>query len=270
MIDSQAPDRKNDGEDVVKLERALDYLRPKLRARIDIPDSEIEAVAAMMTLMRVMVTQAESILVLARTEFAEAGGSNLRTMFEAWCDIRIILGEGDLNENGRRFRIFGLLEIGDFMRATASARDDNAKEIETVEKELAPYEKNYPDLVAAVKAERKKKSKLWSGKTRSSMLHLLSKSSTREESAPNSSERPALLDMFKFLSWDSHNIVTGVLDVTIDEDERGEIRLNFGHRQTQAESGEFNCGLAALMLSDSWLHFARAFNLPTPRSKNKD
>ena len=143
------------------------------------------------------------------------------------------------------------------------------KEIAAVEKELAPYEKNHPDLVATVKGERKKKSKLWSGKTRSSMLHLLSKSPTNKEGTPDGSERPALLDMFKFLSWDSHNVVTGVLDVTIDEDKRGEIRLNFGHRQTQAESGEFNCGLAALMLSDAWLHFARVFNLPAPRSKNK-
>ena len=269
MTDAEADRGDTDQKDAIKLERVLEYLRSQLKARIELSDADVESLAATMALLRVMAAQAEAILILARTSFAEAGGANLRTLFEAWCDLRIILADGDRNENGRRFRIFALLELEDFMRDTASAGDDNAREIETVRRELAHYEANNGDLVAAVKAERRKKSKLWSGKSRTAMLRLLNTSSTRRAALPNAEERPVLVDLFKFLSWDSHNIITGILDVTIDLDDQGETRINFGHRQTQAESGGFNCGLAVLMLMDGWSHFANAFNLPTPKVKTK-
>src|ERR1041384_4276915 len=160
--------------DVSRLESLLEELRPRLRARVDFPDDEADAVAATMSLLRAMVVQAEAILTLARTNIAEAGASNLRTMFEAWCDLRYILDEPGRGNNGRRYRVFGLLELRDYLAATATPSDDHAKELAEVDAALAPYKANRPALVDAAEVERtSKRPPPWIGRNRSSMLRHL-------------------------------------------------------------------------------------------------
>ena len=246
--------------DAARLDTALAYLQRRLKTRLDFPDEEVEAVAATMALLRTMVAQAEAIRLLAKSEFAEAGSSNLRTIFEAWCDLRAILGDGDRNANGRRFRVFALLEFRDYIKSQVSESDDQASELADIENELEPYQRSHKDLVAQIEKEREKGAKLWSGKTRTAMLRAL-------DAAPTASGKtrpedvPTLVQIFKVLSWESHNILIGVLDVKIDTDEKGETRILFGHRQTQREAGAFNCAMAERMLGDSWMQVQRAFKI---------
>ena len=249
-----------------RLDQPLDYLQRHVKDQLNFPDEDVEAVAATMALLRTMIAQAEAIRLLAKSEFAEAGASSLRTIFEAWCDLRAILTDGDRNENGRRFRIFALLEFRDYIRSQVSATDDHASELSDIAKELKPYEREYAALVAQIEQERKKGAKLWSAKTRTAMLKTM-------DAAPPPSGKTRLEDattlvqIFKVLSWESHNILVGILDVKIGTDENGQTRLQFGHRQTQQEAGAFNCAMAERMLGDSWIQFQRAFKLDKSSTK---
>jgi len=245
--------RPADSRPIAKLEAGLAHIEKRLSQNIEFADADTDAMAAANALLRVMVAQGEAILVVSRTQFAEGCAPNLRTMFEAWADLVLILGEGDRNENGRRFRLFGLLELRDYALAQRSPEDDFAAELAEIERQLSIYRHRHSALVTAIEDERKKKkSNFWSGKSRTAMLKAMDEKNRT---------KPTLMDTYKVFSWDSHNTVTGILDVTIDEDEGGQIRVNFRHRQTPEETGDFHCAMAESMLGDAWVKYKRAFGL---------
>jgi len=265
-VETTPPNQSGLELDLARLETVLRELTPRLRARVDFPDDEADAVAATMSLLRAMVVQAEAILALSRTTIAEAGASNLRTMFEAWCDLRFILDEAGRGNNGRRYRVFGLLELRDYLAATATSMDNHAREIAEVDGALAPYRKNRPALVDAAEVERTgKRPPPWTTRRASMLKALLDPGSTSP--GPRASGSVAVVvgtpsdGVARAVSWDSRNTLQAALDATIDTDEAGQIRLNFRRRQIPAESGAFYCAMAARMLSNAWLKFAHAFKV---------
>jgi len=247
--------------DVSRLEALLEELRPRLRARVDFPDDDADAVAATMSLLRAMVVQAEAILALARTNIAEAGSSNLRTMFEAWCDLRYILDEPGRGNNGRRYRVFGLLELRDYLAATATPASSHATELAEVEAALAPYVAQRPALVDATSVERAaKRPPPWAGRNRTRMLRHLTEAPATPTPAAGTTEA-GNDNVLRALAWDSRNALQAALDATIDTDDDGQIRLTFRRRRLPAESGAFYCAMATRMLSNAWLKFANAFTV---------
>lgn len=85
-----APTQAMTTGDQQKLDEALIFFRERLKEPIQFKDSDADAMAAPNSLLRLMITQAEAIAVLSKTEYAEAANPNLRTMFEAWSDLKLI------------------------------------------------------------------------------------------------------------------------------------------------------------------------------------
>ncbi|MBA3655725.1 MAG: hypothetical protein H0W69_00055 [Gemmatimonadaceae bacterium] len=239
----------------------MEYLREKVQKGFEFADEDVEAVAATHSLLTVIIVQGEAILHLADAKRPEAASSNLRTLFEAWCDLMVILN-GDKNADGRRYRIFGLLELRDFMGGIKADKSG------AIEEQLAAYQLSCPDVVVEIEKARagKRKPNLWSGMGRAQMLRVLAQSFP--PSPKNPDPKALFLQLYKMLSWDTHSVVTGVLDVLISEDEAGETRLQFGTRQPRDETIEFNCSIAYRLLGSAWKKYEEVLRLK-PRENRK-
>jgi hypothetical protein len=118
-----------------------------------------------------------------------------------------------------------------------------------VRKRIEAYRRSHPEIVAEVEAMCTGKTPpYWAGKGRKALM---------EEMWP---DNPGLLKLYKFLSWDSHHVMTAVVDVSMG-DENEESTLKFSHRQTPDESAGFHATMAHQMLGDAWSVVAPSLKL---------
>jgi hypothetical protein len=84
---------------------------------------KLRPAAAALAWFHAMVTEGEAIRVLGATEFAIATNANLRSLCEAWLQLRYLLKcTEDPNDAGRRARVFALVEFRDFLAAKRGRR----------------------------------------------------------------------------------------------------------------------------------------------------
>jgi hypothetical protein len=241
-------------EGQAKLDKALTFLRARLAETIQFKEEDRDAMAATNGLLRVMVAQAEAIAVLSTPEIADSAGSNIRTLYEAWVDLRVIL-IGDRNQNGAQFRLFGLLQFRRHANVLMARQEDVAAAIAEIDSDLERYRKLYPALVAKVEAM---KGNFWSGQTRKAMLIALEEQLVKSEAA-------TLMDIYKIFSWQAHSTLAAVLGLIITEED-GETRMGFGPYQTPEFAADYYCTIAERLLGDAWKSFENAFDLE-PRTQ---
>lgn len=139
---------------------------------------------------------ARGVLVLATA--GEYGGiaAAERQAWEMWNELEYLLRSSDPPRNGVKVQVNALIEV----IAHLTDVDVAAEMLEKNTTGLAKFEAGYPDVVAEVKAQRKRW-KHWSGQSRTSIV------------APTGSAR----SVYKMLSWETHPDIGPIRDVSTEQ-----------------------------------------------------
>lgn len=239
------------------LDETLTYLRHRMSGALNFGGAEIDANAAVLGHLRALVLQAEAILKIARTDFSHASTSNLRTMYEAWMELRVLLASPDRQAAGFRFGLFGLLEFRDFR----VARGDTPEELVDIDERLRRYQvKNASMYEQVIRDCQDAKKPAYASGSRAAVLSTIQKTD-KAKTAKQKSEAvaagmspkevdavPNLFDIYKFLSWDTHGVIN-MLEAEFDDDRD---TVSYFNRQSSADAGEFTASMANALLADAW------------------
>jgi hypothetical protein len=183
--------------------------------------------------MRAILAQGTAIAWLADSGAAECSYSNLRSLFEAYLDLRFLLTGERQGSRARRVILYAmhdLLETADTLGLGGEERDG-------IRDGIAAYADEDPPTYAAFLADwSQKRRSHWSGMTRSSIMRALD-------------PEPLVLTIrYKAYSWESHGVLSAVLDHVRDASGHA------GHeyRQSQAEVAAHTCVEASWSILASW------------------
>lgn len=226
------------------LRAELTRLDAVINAGFELPDARSETGAVALVLLRQIAVNAEAVLAISETQVAEAAIANLRTMFEAWCQLRYLLKcTPDSEESAVTCQAFSLLEFRAWLESESASAEEVAplnEAIEVLRKRHAAGVQSAEDLRSGV--TKGKNSKYWTGLGPTALV--------REVSAglPDPGHGPKF---YKFTSWDAHVIMAPILEITRTTRD-GLLHLEMGPRQPPEEAAAVHCGAALELLRDSW------------------
>jgi len=230
------------------LSRLLGYLENRLPGlRLSKQDGDVATAA--MALLRAAMVQAAAVLTLARTQVAEAAQVNVRSLFEAWVNLRYLLLHGDPTRNARKCIASAHLELRDHV----STLTDSEKNVAKIDALLDRLKKADAAAVQDVVAQRQERRYHWSGLSRTKLVETVGAALPPQE--------VNLRQAYKVMSWDGHHDIAVIRDVQRAAMENGE-HLEFRHWQAQQETAEGCAYMALGLLADCWTVFAGAFGLP--------
>lgn len=231
-----------------ELSHVLGFLENRLPG-LQLPGADNDVAIASMALLRAAMVQGAAVLTLGRTEVAESAEVNLRSLFEAWVNLRFLLLHGDRTRNARKYIASAYLELRDYVAALGDSEEDVAKLDALLEK----LKQADPAAVQEVVTQREDRKWHWSG------LNLTKVIDTVGAALPPKDVN--LRQVYKLMSWGGHHDIAVIRDVQRTALEDGE-HVTFKHWQPQEETAEF-CAYGALgFLADCWTVFAGAFGLP--------
>ena len=226
-------------EDSAQLERLLAHIVKHLAADIRFADKDVYVGAAVLVLLNYAIAQAKIVQSLKGSDHAGAAVANVRVMLEIWTDVHYILAEGDPHFNAVRYLAFGILEFREFAQRSTSITGRLDARLEQLRAAAS-------EAVAAVEASHKpvkgRAAQLWSNTTRRKMLAALGKKFNRERMLPA---------FHKLLALDGHAVISGALDVAVDES-GPEPRIQFYRRHDPLEAWAINAGYSYWLLGEIW------------------
>jgi hypothetical protein len=213
---------------------------------------KVEVAAAVLSWYRAMITEAEAISLLCATEHAESAASNLRSLCEAWLQLRYTLKcATDPNDAARRARTFALLEFHDYLLAKGAI----AAELKLVTDEIAAVRALDPIVVAELEKGRATtgpaRLKYWSGKGPTGLI-----ADVQRTIDPLT----RLSDYYKLASWDAHQVMAPALNASLDPGPPPRLRLKA--KLEPAEDAMFFEAVALYFLQDGYSLIASYFDWP--------
>jgi hypothetical protein len=226
-----------------RLEALTGYLARRFHSDLVIDNADAYLGAALIALVRTMVAESRAIIALCKAALPESSHTHLRPMLEARMEVDVILRGPDNRKNAIGYIAFGLLEL-------RAMRDGQGKESDGIDERIDTLRKHAPDVVAAAEADREhgRPPLYWPKTSRKALL---------KELYP---AHPKMLDLYKFFSWDAHQILTAVVEVDVDES-GPEPQIRFMPRQPADEAQQFAVTLAHNMLGDTWDKVAPALKI---------
>ena len=225
------------------LEQILSPIRQALRGGLDIPDEHVQTAIAALGLFRAIMEQAEAIeLLRTSSDAVHAAPANLRSLFEAWIQLRYLLRCCDSQVAASvKCQTFAVLELRGFLVASQGTDADVA----TIDRKLADLRKVDDDAVEEVVRLRAGKlggSKFyWTGLGPRALVRRV------QDTIP---PHTRLADQYKFLSWDAHHVMAP-LDATLER-RNTDWNIQVSPRQLPQEAARFVSQLAAQMVKDAW------------------
>lgn len=234
-----------------RLASLLEHIAWRLQEHKDLsaPPEASDLLISLLAILRHVVVQAEAILLLSDTQYAEAATTNVRAMLEAWLDLTYLLHVGDRHLNAQQHEVFAHLEYQRYLLTYESG----SEAVAMATARLDEVKSQYPAAYSAVTAPVRTSKNFWSGITRSAMI---------DEVAKRRPDSPSVRKAFKMLSWDSHGVMAVARDANRVQLEDGSIAAEFGHPLSPQESGAFSAGLAVYFLADAWQEVTSALGVP--------
>lgn len=227
-----------------KLRGCIDHVDSLLKTSLQFPDANIDAARAAFGLLRAMTEQAEAIALLATTHVVHAAGANLRSLFEAWIQLRYIVQDKDPNREARRCIIFALTELRDRTDPDVVQGEDRT----AIERQLDSYCQADPQVAAEVARARERKGsegRYWTRMGPSALAGFV------EQRMPSRLKgKDVLQEYYKYASWDAHHVLTPVLRVHVDT-AATEPAIRISESEYAPEEAEYLCSLAGRMLQDA-------------------
>lgn len=184
------------------LRKLLEYVRQQMMGirMSDVAETREDLLRVTSELLRGVVSIGEAVSALLGRQQVEATAALERAAWEMSEEIQFLLRRDNPDEDATRSRIHAALDVQEHANASG---DSGAGLRESVNAEIAQYERTHAALVDEMRNLRKKRKGLhWSGKTRTDVY------------APDPPSRTA----YKLLSWEAHPIAVGIQDVKIDRD----------------------------------------------------
>lgn len=212
---------------------------------------ELESLVVLTSFIRLGLSYAKAIVTLLQEEQAEATPPLHRSLYELWVELSFLLRSGNPEQNAAKFSINTILELEDFVEQRKSGFDDDA--ITGIQRTISSYEASHPEIMDAIREQRKRKRFHWSGMSRSRM--------EREVAGHNTS-------LYKLMSWEAHVVLSPMRDLEIVMEEESSATLRFEPRNTPMVDAEFIAYSAGGILFFMWNEYAKHFELPQVQLKN--
>lgn len=210
-----------------------------------------ESLVVVTSFMRVGLSYAKGIVALLQEEQAEATPPLHRSLYEVWVELKFLLRSGDPEENAARFSINTVLEMEDFIEQRKSDVSDSA--IAGLQRTISSYEASHPEIMDAIREQRRRRRFHWSGMSRSRM--------EREVAGHDTS-------LYKVMSWEAHVVLSPMRDLEIVTEEGNSATLKFKPRNTPMVDPEFIAYSAGGILFFMWNEYAKHFELPLVQLKS--
>lgn len=239
---------------MVILPSLLSKLQNTIDERLSVPAMEAASAAAALSWFRAMMIEGYAIAGLLSTAHVEAANANLRSLSEAWLQLRFLLKcTPDRNVAGATARAFALLELHSYL----GMRSADGSSIAVVDLELAQMRRQYPGLVDDLEARRAVKGRgrmqYWTGMGPGALAKVVQ---------TTLGSQPRLADLYKFLSWDAHHAMAPGLNVSHDS-HGSQISLVLRTRQPAADAAAFFAKVATYFLLDGWMLLSEAYAWPS-------
>lgn len=174
---------------------------------------ELDVLLVAAAWMRLALSYAHGVAALLGDGRPDAAAPVERALLELWADFRYLLRHGSRVENAARIEINAVIEMTDFLARNATkAGGEKLPGSDGAERQRAKLEARYPEIYAAVKAQRRRGRWHWSGLSRSQLLREVD-----GEDAP---------EIYGVLSWDAHAVMNLIRDIEVVDAESG--LVNFG------------------------------------------
>ncbi len=225
------------------LEQVLSPIRKALRGELDIPDGHVHTATAALGLFRAIMEQSDAIEVLRTSDAAHAASANVRSLFEAWIQLRYLLKCCDNQVAASvKCRTFALLELHDFLLVSQGADADPT----AIDKKLADLrevdDEAVEEIIRLRAGELGGSRFYWTGLGPTALVKRV-----QETIPPNT----RFADLYKFLSWDAHHIMAPLLNATLQRRD-DDWHIQGSPRQPHEEAARFASELAAQMVKDAW------------------
>jgi hypothetical protein len=186
------------------------------------------------TYMYGILKQGRAIALLADSGVAECAYSNLRSMFEAYVDLRYLL-MGDQKASALRVVLYAIHDlIAGSDQAGIADSEARAGALDLIES----WGQEDPATLNAFKADWDGRRRgHWSGMSRTALIRHL-------DPDPRS-----LLVTYKALSWESHGVLSAILDHMRESPSSG---ATHQYRDPQPRVADFTCTQAVVTLMASW------------------
>lgn len=225
------------------LEQILSRIRQALRGGLDIPDGHVHTATAALGLFRVIMEQSEAIELFRTSDAVHAAPANLRSLFEAWIQLRYLLKCCDSQVAASvKCRTFAVLELRDFLVASEGTDADPAA-IDAKLADLREVDDEAVEEVVRLRAGELDGSRFyWTGLGPTALVRRV------QDTIP---PHTRLADQYKFLSWDAHHIMAPLLNATLERRD-DDWHIQVSPRQAPEEVARFTSELAAQMVKDAW------------------
>ena len=173
---------------------------------------------------------ARGAIALLESELTIATAPVERALYELWCEVRELLDQGSFG--ARKMMMNSLLEL-----AEAASETDNDRRWKQLFLDVAGViEREFPDVAAAVRQQRRKRQFHWSGRTRTDIMRI---------GSPDA-------QVFRLLSWEAHAVhvaLRNALIITSRDDSTSGTYPSARAWYMRSEQIAFRC---AVYLSDMW------------------
>jgi hypothetical protein len=212
---------------------------------------ELESLVVVTSFIRLGLSYAKAIVTLLQEEQAEATPPLHRSLYELWVELSFLLRSDNPEQNAARFSINTILELEDFIEQRRSDFSDDA--IAGIQRTISSYEASHPEIMDAIREQRRRRRFHWSGMSRSRM---------EREVAGNDTS------LYKVMSWEAHVVLSPMRDLEIVMEEGNSATLKFEPRNTPMVDAEFIAYSAGGILFFMWNEYAKHFELPQIQLRN--
>ena len=203
---------------------------------------ELESLVVVTSFIRLGLSYAKAIDTLLQEDQAEATPPLHRSLYELWVELRFLLRSGNPEQNAAKFSINTILELEDFIEQRKSDFDDDS--IAGIQRTISSYEASHPEIMDAIREQRRRRRFHWSGMSRSRM--------EREVAGHDT-------PLYKVMSWESHVVLSPIRDLEIVMKEGNSATLKFEPRNTPMVDAEFIAYSAGEILFFMWNEYAKHF-----------
>ena len=235
--------------DVERLEWVVRQAEARLEghAAVKVRPETFEVFWVTATMIATAVKYGKAMATLLRGDLLDAAWPVERALLELYNDFQYLLRHESAQGCAIKILISATIELLEFHRMEMSTRSDES--IATLEESLANYGREFPELYAEVREQRKRRKFHWSGLSRIAIEKIV---------APDAG-------MYKYLSWQAHSIITPLhgLSLTMAEEH---IRVDFTeYRDAFVNPGRAAWSVGGLLLN-MWNEFARFSGVPSIRT----
>jgi hypothetical protein len=205
----------------------------------------LESFVVATSFIRLGLSYAKALVTLIKEEQAEATPPLHRSIYELWIELSFLFRSGNPEENAARFSINTVLEMEDFIEQRKSDVGDEA--IAGIQRTISSYEVSHPEIMDAIREQRRRRHFHWSGISRSRM--------EREVAGHDTS-------IYKVMSWEAHVVLSPMRDLEMVMGEGNSVTLKFEPCNTPMVDPEFIAYSAGGILFFMWNEYAKYFELP--------